>query len=335
MRRRNRLPVLLPAVVAAVGLVGLVVALFPRLPTLPDRPAVDTAGPVGAISFDTSFRAGVHLLKVGAAAEAAQLFESARERRPDQPEVYVNLGFAYLALGRYAESEAAFRRALDLHPGQINAYYGWAESLERLGDLAAARGAMRSFVHLAPEDDPFRRKAMAALWEWQADGAAAPSDPPTEPISTASFPRLSLSPLNRAAAPALPDGTGKAVVINVWATWCPPCRAELPSLQRLSDGLDPARFAVVGIAVDEDADFVREYLRDVGVRYVNYHDPGQESLREQLTITALPQTFLVRPDGSLAETIVGERAWDRPEMRSLVERLSLGTEGVNALAGAE
>jgi hypothetical protein len=55
-----------------------------------------------------------------------------------------------------------------LRPNQVNAYYGLAVALEGLGDTAGALGAMRVYVHRSPPDDPYLRKAQAALWEWEA-----------------------------------------------------------------------------------------------------------------------------------------------------------------------
>lgn len=120
-------------------------------------------------AFDASFKAGVTALQSGRPADAVEHFRKIHRLGPHVPEVQVNLGYAYLALKDFAAAERAFRAAIDLRREQVNAYYGWAESLEALGDLEAALGAMRTYIHLAPEGDPFKRKAMAAVWEW--DGA--------------------------------------------------------------------------------------------------------------------------------------------------------------------
>jgi tetratricopeptide (TPR) repeat protein len=90
------------------------------------------------------------------------------ELDPALPEAHVNMGYALLGLERYKAAADFFAEATERRPGQANAYYGLAVALEAQGDLAAALGAMRTFVHLSPPDDPFVRKARAALWEWQA-----------------------------------------------------------------------------------------------------------------------------------------------------------------------
>ena len=80
----------------------------------------------------------------------------------------VCIGVGLWAMGRTHSARDFFVGALELKPSQVNAYYGLAEASEALGDMSTALGAMRSFVHLARPDDPFVRRARAALWEWQS-----------------------------------------------------------------------------------------------------------------------------------------------------------------------
>lgn len=120
---------------------------------------------------------------------------------------------------------------------------------------------------------------------------------------------------------------GKVLVINVWATWCPPCRAELPSLQGLSDRLDPDRYVVIGISIDEDADFVGEFLRDTGVRYPNYLDAARAVTGPVLFVDSYPQTLLIGADRSLAERVVGVRDWQSPEVVARLESLAAAGGG--------
>jgi len=110
------------------------------------------------------------------------------------------------------------------------------------------------------------------------------------------------------------DYRGRLAVINVWATWCAPCRAELPSLQRLREQLDPDRFVVLGISIDADRDFVGEFLRDLNIGYVNFLDPERRITEQVLGVRRYPQTLIVGPDGKLLRRVVGGREWDRPEI---------------------
>ena len=84
------------------------------------------------------------------------------------PQVYVNMGFAYLGLNDYATAESAFERAIELRADQANAYYGMAIVFEEKKQLEPALGAMRTFVHLADPEDKYVVKARAAIWEWKA-----------------------------------------------------------------------------------------------------------------------------------------------------------------------
>ena len=74
----------------------------------------------------------------------------------------------YAIRSYYAQAQVHFERALALNDRQLNAYYGLAISREKQGDRDSALGAMRVYVHLAEADDPYLRKAWAAIWEWEA-----------------------------------------------------------------------------------------------------------------------------------------------------------------------
>lgn len=186
-RRRAHPPLILALLAAAVLGLGALLAKAPgRGVEAPLAPGTTAAEP----GFADHFATGVHLLQIGLPQQAAVNFETASRLRPDVVEARVNLGYAYLAARSYSEAEAAFRAALDLKPQQANGYYGWAQSLEALGDLPAALGAMRTYVHLTAEDDPFRRQALAAVWEWQTaldtrGRNAASNDRPTLSAGTA------------------------------------------------------------------------------------------------------------------------------------------------------
>ncbi len=111
---------------------------------------------------------------------------------------------------------------------------------------------------------------------------------------------------------------GQVVLLNVWATWCPPCRRELPSLEKLGQILKEQPFSVVGLSIDDDVDLVQEYLSDQGVMYNNYVDLGGEETDEKLGIVAYPHTFLIGKNGRLVARYAGERVWYK---RSMVNQL--------------
>ncbi len=112
---------------------------------------------------------------------------------------------------------------------------------------------------------------------------------------------------------------GKLVVLNAWATWCPPCRREMPSLERLSKTLDAERFAVLGVSVDEHEHGVREYLNDKAVTFAAFIDKDLKVVRDTLGIKIYPTTLLIAPNGTLIGEMVGPRDWDSAAMIQLLE----------------
>ena len=112
---------------------------------------------------------------------------------------------------------------------------------------------------------------------------------------------------------------GRAVVLNFWATWCPPCKEELPSLQTLHEigGGDPV---VIGINVRETASRVRRYLSSTGISFPVVLDP-QAELARHFGVTAFPTTLLIAPDGQIRWRVVGEVDWSGREASQWISAL--------------
>ncbi len=126
----------------------------------------------------------------------------------------------------------------------------------------------------------------------------------------ATFPLLHLEDLQGKAVDTS-ELRGKPWVLNVWATWCPPCRKELPSLQRMQALLKDDGVVVLGMAVDDDAHRVREYLIDRAIQFMSYRDPQMRVANEVLGVRMYPATFIVDRNGVLSLIVEGEREWDR------------------------
>ena len=122
------------------------------------------------------FQQAVALLQQGQFEFAVQGFHEVLKVVPDLPEAHVNMGFALIGLEKFEVAQAFFDSASNIRPSQSNAYYGLAVAQEGLGDLQQAVATMRTFVHIAEQDDPYRRKAESAIWEWEVALAAQEDD---------------------------------------------------------------------------------------------------------------------------------------------------------------
>jgi thiol-disulfide isomerase/thioredoxin len=111
---------------------------------------------------------------------------------------------------------------------------------------------------------------------------------------------------------------GKLLVLNVWASWCPPCRREMPSLERLSKTANGEHIAVAGIATDQSVNAVREFIAKQGITFNIYTDTPM-NVANTLGVRIYPETLLIAPDGKLIQRISGERDWDSPAMLKALE----------------
>ncbi|WP_165840166.1 TlpA family protein disulfide reductase [Motiliproteus coralliicola] len=106
---------------------------------------------------------------------------------------------------------------------------------------------------------------------------------------------------------------GKTLVVNLWATWCAPCVKEMPALQRLSEALDPARFVVVGVNVDQQAEPVKGFLVEHGISFPQLSDAKMAFASDTLGVNVYPYTLIVDPQGMVQQRILGPREWDDPD----------------------
>jgi thiol-disulfide isomerase/thioredoxin len=112
---------------------------------------------------------------------------------------------------------------------------------------------------------------------------------------------------------------GKPLVINVWASWCGPCRAEMASLERLSRRFWGGELNVIGISTDDYKDRAEAFLRKSGVTFGNYIDKHLE-LENMLGADRLPLTLLVDGQGRVLAKFYGAKEWDSPEALALIAR---------------
>jgi thiol-disulfide isomerase/thioredoxin len=114
---------------------------------------------------------------------------------------------------------------------------------------------------------------------------------------------------------------GRVVLLNLWATWCVPCRKEMPTLDRLQSRLGGKDFHVIALSINRRGiEAVKDFYQEVGVeKLAIYLDPSGKGSRE-LAIPGVPTTLLINREGGEVARKLGEAEWDSPELVSLVEK---------------
>ena len=113
---------------------------------------------------------------------------------------------------------------------------------------------------------------------------------------------------------------GKVVFVNFWATWCKPCRDEMPSMAALNKAMAGKPFQMLAIVFNDDLAMAESFARRLGATFPVLGNPGQE-LTEAYMITGVPETFLIDADGILRHKLIGPYSWDTPEMKNIVLKL--------------
>ena len=116
------------------------------------------------------------------------------------------------------------------------------------------------------------------------------------------------------------------MLVNFWATWCPPCREEMPSLWRLAQSFDPQSFEVVTVSVDDGWEPVEKFLAAPRTPYRVALDEGAKVSRTYGT-TKYPESYLVDRDGKLRLKFVGPRNWTDPNVATLLQEFGARRKG--------
>ena len=107
---------------------------------------------------------------------------------------------------------------------------------------------------------------------------------------------------------------GKVVLVNIWATWCPPCRQEMPSMQRLYEKFKGENFEILAVSIDsEGSEAVAPFMRKMNLTFRALLDPG-ETIKPLYGITGVPESFIIDKKGILVEKIIGPINWATPEV---------------------
>ncbi len=116
------------------------------------------------------------------------------------------------------------------------------------------------------------------------------------------------------------DYLGRVVIVNFWATWCPPCREEMPSMQRAYEQLRGEGIEMLAINIGEDEDTLFAFTADYPVEFPLLLDLDSATI-QRWPVKGLPTTFVVDPEGRLAYRAIGGRAWDDSDLLATLRAL--------------
>ncbi len=119
----------------------------------------------------------------------------------------------------------------------------------------------------------------------------------------------------------LADYRGKVILLNVWATWCGPCRAEMPSMERLQQRFANSDFQVVAVSVDQEGSaVVRQFAQELNLTFDILHDPTGE-IQAVYRTSGVPESWVIDRDGTITKKVIGATEWDSPANITLVQAL--------------
>jgi cytochrome c biogenesis protein CcmG, thiol:disulfide interchange protein DsbE len=145
-----------------------------------------------------------------------------------------------------------------------------------------------------------------------------------------SAPQFHATDLRTSRPASLADYRGKVVLLNIWATWCPPCRAEMPSMEKLHKKLVGTDFRIAAVSVDGDAFYpdkepvgptqVLGFANSLGLTFDILHDPSG-AIRQSYDIFGVPESYLIDRNGVIVKRVIGAADWEEPVNEMLIRRL--------------
>ncbi|MEE8554919.1 MAG: TlpA disulfide reductase family protein [bacterium] len=140
---------------------------------------------------------------------------------------------------------------------------------------------------------------------------------PQEPVQAEPFTAVAVN----GASPRLQDYAGKYILLNFWATWCGPCKQELPELQALYESLKEQNFVVLAVSMSETEEKVAHFLEDTGFTFPVLVDVDG-SVSELYGVNSIPLTYLIDTDGWIEARALGPREWNDPALQAYFRRMS-------------
>ena len=119
----------------------------------------------------------------------------------------------------------------------------------------------------------------------------------------------------------LEEYRGDVTLVNIWATWCGPCKEEIPALDTLYRALKDKGFRIAAVSIDtEDSVAVRTFLEQFGVAFDVLHDQSR-AIEQIYQTTGVPESFLIDRDGRIVRIVYGDHPWASPSNRRIIEEL--------------
>ena len=134
------------------------------------------------------------------------------------------------------------------------------------------------------------------------------------PVVKENGPAAEINVVSLKGAPLkLSELKGKVVLLNFWATWCPPCREEIPSMMKLNSAMAGKPFQMVAISIDEGGvPAIEAFFKESGFMLPAYTDPDGKAAKTY-GITGVPETFVIDKNGVILKKVIGPLAWDSPD----------------------
>ncbi len=159
--------------------------------------------------------------------------------------------------------------------------------------------------------------------------AAAPMDPlqkqlynlgfqiPKEPFEAPDF---TLSTFEGEEV-ALSDYDGDIIFLNFWATWCPPCRKEMPSMQTLYEQMEGRPFTMLAVNLQEEKETVEQFITEKGYTFPVLLDTSAEVGGAMYGVQSIPTTYIISKEGEILARLVGTREWDTEQIRNIFKEM--------------
>ena len=155
---------------------------------------------------------------------------------------------------------------------------------------------------------------------FSAVSAQPPSPFAVDKLSGQKAPDFTLKDINGNPV-SLSSFKGKVVLLNFWATWCPPCKAEMPSMNRLQKKFKNRGFVIIAVSTDGRIDEPKDFITKNPVSFIVLHDSKLKVSRNLYKVFMMPTTFLIDKRGIIVEKYFGEQDWMEPEIIKEIEAL--------------